>query len=85
MEKEKKVLKNTKKLTALWRVVIETGFVIFLFYSNLFMGEFTHSGLGQQNGLFWALQDIFTITNFLIAIFLALIGNMVFDFFRNRL
>jgi hypothetical protein len=29
-----------------WRAVIEVGFIIFLFYSNLLMGEFERSGMG---------------------------------------
>jgi hypothetical protein len=30
------------------RAVIEVGFIIFLFYSNLLMGEYERSGLGQR-------------------------------------
>jgi len=29
-----------------WRAVIEVGFIIFLFYSNLLMGEFERSVIG---------------------------------------
>ena len=29
-----------------WRAVIEVGFIIFLFYSNLLRGEFERSGIG---------------------------------------
>jgi hypothetical protein len=29
-----------------WRAVIEVGFIIFLVYSNLLMGEFERSGMG---------------------------------------
>jgi len=43
-----------------WRGVIEVGFIIFLFYSNLLMGEYERSGLGQKRGLVWALEDVFT-------------------------
>jgi hypothetical protein len=50
----------------LGRAVIETGF-IFLFYSNLLMGEFERSGIGQKNGMTWAIRDVFTTTNFEIA------------------
>jgi uncharacterized protein with PQ loop repeat len=77
--------RKTKKLNPFWRAVLEVGFIVFLFYSNLLMGEFTHSGLGQSKGLMWAVQDIFTMTNFIIAIVLALIGYLVFEFLRNRL
>ena len=31
-----------------WRAVTEAGFIIFLFYSNLLMGEFERSGMGRQ-------------------------------------
>lgn len=60
------------------------GFIIFLFYSNLLMGEFTRSHLGQEKGLIWALGDIFTLTNFIIAIVAAFIGYIVFEYFRKR-
>ncbi len=76
---------KSKKLTLIWRILIEIGFIVFLFYSNLLMGEFNHSGLGQQHGLKWALQDIFTKTNFIIAIISALIGHLVFEFLINKL
>ena len=33
------------------RAVIEVGFIIFLFYSNLLMGEFERSGMGRTRGL----------------------------------
>ena len=40
-----KELMFTMKKNA-WRAVIEVGFIIFLFYSNLLMGEFERSGIG---------------------------------------
>ena len=57
-----------------WRRMIEAGFIIFLFYSNLLMGEFERSGLGQRKGLGWAIADIFTTENFAIALLAALTG-----------
>jgi hypothetical protein len=69
---------------AIWRVIIETGFVVFLFYSNLLMGEFERSGKGQQMGLAWAVADIFTATNCAIALTAALIGYVVFEFLRSK-
>ncbi len=68
-----------------WRALIEVGFIIFLFYSNLLMGEFERTGMGQQKGLAWALSDIFTATNFAIAIVAALIGYVLVEFLRTRL
>jgi len=51
----------------IWRAVIEVGFIIFLFYSNLLMGEFERSGMGQKRGVAWAIGDILTAANFEIA------------------
>lgn len=67
------------------RAAAEIGFIIFLFYSNLLMGEFTHSGLGRGRGLAWAIGDIFTQGNFTIAVIAALIGYLVVEFLRHRL
>jgi hypothetical protein len=73
-----------KELHPLWKTVLEVGFILFLFYSNLLMGEFTHSGMGRKNGLLWAIQNIFTIANFIIAVLLATIGFVVFEILRKR-
>jgi hypothetical protein len=64
--------------------MIEVGFIVFLFYSNLLMGEFERSGKGQEMGLSWAIADIFTFANFTIAITAALIGYVVFEFLRSK-
>ena len=70
---------------AAWRAVIEAGFIVFLFYSNLLMGEFERSGMGRQRGLVWALGDILTAANLAIALIAALIGYGLVEFLRNRL
>jgi hypothetical protein len=67
------------------RAVIEIGFIVFLFYSNLLMGEFTRSGLGQQLGLIWAMGDILTPANLAIAIVAAIVGHLLFELFRTKL
>jgi hypothetical protein len=67
------------------RALIEIGFIVFLFYSNLLMGEFERSGAGRQKGFLWALSDIFDATNFEIAIVAALIGYVVVELLRKRL
>jgi len=66
-------------------MLVEVGFIVFLFYSNLLMGEFERSGMGQTRGLLWALSDIFTINNLEIAIVAALIGYVLVEFMRTRL
>lgn len=63
-------------------MLIEMGFIIFLFYSNLLMGEYTNSRLGRERGLLWALRDIFTANNFAIALVAAFIGYIVFEYLR---
>jgi len=60
------------------------GFVVFLFYSNLLMGEFERNGKGREMGLAWAIADILTPANFAIAIAAALIGYVVFEFLRRK-
>ena len=67
-----------------WRAVIEIGFIIFLFYSNLLMGEFERSGLGQRRGLTWAIEDVFTSANFAIAAVAGVIGYVLFEFLRKK-
>ena len=66
------------------RPIIEMSSILFLFYSNLLMGEFTRSGRAQGKGLVWALKDIFTGKNFLIAIAAAFIGYLMLEFLRSR-
>ena len=66
------------------RAVIEVGFIVFLFYSNLLMGEFERSGPGQSGGLFWALNDVFTTANFGIAIVAAVIGYALVELLRKQ-
>jgi hypothetical protein len=76
--------KNRSRFAPIWRAVIETAFIVFLFYSNLLMGEFTVAN-GQGKTLAFALNDIFTGVNFVIALVSALIGYVVFEYLRKRL
>jgi hypothetical protein len=73
-----------RRLHPLWRAVVEVAFIDFLFYSNLLMGEFTGVN-GRGKTFAFALRDIFTRTNFLIALFSALIGYVIFEFLRRKL
>lgn len=67
-----------------WRALIEIGFIVFLFYSNLLMGEFERSGMGRKRGVVWAISDIFTSSNFEIAAVAAVIGYLLVEFLRTR-
>jgi len=67
-----------------WRALIEVAFIVFLFYSNLLMGEFERSGVGRNRSLVWAIGNMFTFQNFEIAIVAAVIGYIFFEFLRTR-
>jgi hypothetical protein len=71
-------------LKPIWRGLVEVAFIVFLFYSNLLMGEFTGVN-GQSKTLMFALRDIVTPTNFLIALVSAVIGYGIFEFLRQKL
>jgi len=72
-----------RKLAPVWRVSIEVGFIVFLFYSNLLMGEFTRSNEKGKSFVF-ALEDIFTMRDFMIAIICGLVGYRLFEYLRKR-
>jgi hypothetical protein len=73
-----------KRLAPAWRAIVETGFIIFLFYSNLLMGEFTRAN-GHGKTLAIAIGDIFSVTNLAIATISGLLGYLGFDYLRKRL
>ena len=68
----------------IWRALVEIAFIVFLFYSNLLMGEFIRSN-GKGKTLAFALHDIFTGTNLTIALCSGLVGYVVFEFWRKKL
>jgi hypothetical protein len=76
--------RDPQRLAPLWRAVIEIAFIVFLFYSNLLMGEFTFTNQGGKS-LSFALRDIITPINFVIAIISALIGYVGFEYLRKKL
>jgi hypothetical protein len=78
------VNKKPRHLAPIWRAMVEVGFIIFLFYSNLLMGEFTRINAPGKSLLF-AMQDVFTYKNFGIAVFSGLIGYVVVEFLRKRI
>lgn len=67
----------------IWRAGVEVGFIIFLFYSNLLMGEFERSGMGTKNGWAWAMRDVWTVANFEIALTVASVGYILFEYLRK--
>jgi hypothetical protein len=75
--------KPREPLAALRRAVIEVAFIIFLFYSNLLMGEFNRTN-GPGKSILLALHNIFTVKNFAIAIVAASIGYVVVEHLRRK-
>ena len=67
-----------------WRAVVEVGFIIFLFYSNLLMGEMERSASGRDKGLLWDLSDIITRKNLIVAVVAGLIGYVLVERLRDR-
>ena len=65
-------------------MLVEVAFIVFLFYANLLMGEFTGVN-GQGKTLSFALHDIITPMNLMIALISASIGYVIFEFLRRKL
>jgi len=64
------------------RALIEIAFIVFLFYANLLMGDFTRTR--HLKSFAAAFTDIVTPTTLGIAIGSAVAGYMVFEYLRNR-
>jgi hypothetical protein len=67
------------------KALLEMGFIIFLFYSNLMMGQYNFGHSFATRSLLEAMRNIFTLDNFVIAVVAAFIGHVVFDQVRKRL
>ena len=74
---------DRRRVVPVIRAIVEVAFIVFLFYSNLLMGEFTQAN-GPGKSLALALYDIFTVTNFVIAIISACIGYVAFEYLRKQ-
>ena len=61
----------------------EIGSILFLFYTNLLMRQFTRSR--QASGLLAAISDVFTPTNALIGLVGATVGYFYIEEMRKRL
>ena len=68
------------------RALSEIAFIVFLFYTNLLMGEFIRSrSKPNPMTLLSALNDIITPTNSLIGLVGAIVGYLCIELFRKRL
>jgi len=63
---------------------VEIAFILFLFYANLLMGEFTR-GNGVGKTLVTALYDVITYKNFGIGLGSAILGFAFFQSLRKKL
>lgn len=63
--------------------MVEIAFIIFLFYSNLLMGEFTRAN-GHGKSLTFAVEDIFSLANLIIAVISGLLGYLIFEYLRKQ-
>ena len=72
------------RLASVTTAIIEIAFIIFLFYSNLLMGEFIRSSPARKT-FTAALYDVLDLKTFGIALAAASIGFVVFDYLRKRL
>ena len=70
----------------LLRALAEIGFIIFLFYTNLLMGQFTRSHAAlRAPGFLSAVYEVFTPANALIGLIGAIIGYFVIEGLRKHL
>jgi hypothetical protein len=68
-----------------WRAAIEIAFIMFLFYSNLLMGEYERANSAGGKGLGDAPTDIFTVPNIVIGLSASLVGYVVVEFLQGKL
>ena len=66
-------------------VFVELLFILFIFYANILMGEYTHSNMVHNKGLWASINNILTLDNFIIALVAALISHFVFGYLRKKL
>ena len=67
------------------RALAEILFIVFLFYTNLLMGQFVRSRSEPHAPVFLsALADIITPTNALIGLIGAFVGYLCIEQFRKR-
>ncbi len=75
--------REPRKLTSIWRAIVEVGIVVFLLYPTLLMREFTRTS-EQGKSLIFAIKGIFTLTSLVLAIISGLIGHVVWECLRKQ-
>jgi hypothetical protein len=70
----------------IFRASAEIAFIMLLFYTNLLMGQFTHSHYAERGpGSLPAIYDVVTPMNVLIGLVGAVSGYFVIELFRKYL
>jgi len=75
--------REPRKLTSIWRAIVEVGIVVFLLYPTLLMREFTRTS-EQGKSLIFAIKGIFTLASLVVAIISGLIGHVVWEYLRKQ-
>lgn len=70
---------------AVYRALLEMSFIVFLFYSNLLMGQYNAGHSFSDRPLLVACKNIITFDNFIVGVIAAFFGHVAFDNIRNRL
>lgn len=73
---------KSRRKRAVGRALVEVGFILFLFYANLLMGEYVRSADPRKTFLF-GLEDVVTYKNLGIGICCAVVGYVVFERLRK--
>jgi len=84
-QREHEMTEKRNFSTYIRRAAMEMGFIIFLFYSNLLMGQYNRGHDFSNRPLSIAFREIITLDNLIIAVITAFLGHFVFDYMRKRI
>jgi hypothetical protein len=74
---------SANRLENVARAAVEITFIMFLFYGNLIMGQYTRTA-PHHLPLVKALVNVFTFEDFVVGLVFAIIAHVVFDRLRHR-
>ncbi len=77
-------LSATRAKSILKAALLEIAFIVFLFYANLLMGEFTVSN-GHGKSLTMALRDLLSAKSLITALVSAVIGFAGIQYLRRNI
>ena len=68
MDPKRQTTQRFQKMAPFWRAVIEISFIVFLFYSNLLMGQYVSTSSPQNMSLWMAIKIVVTPDNLIIGL-----------------